>query len=294
MDRPGAMGQFRPLLRAVRRRWVAVDRWAVWLQLGVAVLRRPPVLVYTVGKVGSTALGDAIEATTGRPVINVHRVTPAARRAAEAERALESLAGRAHEDWSGAFAHAMFRAGNGRRRGSWDVVTGVRDPVALQVSLFFQIGLECGHFTADEQRLGVEPNELGRRFAAFSSSLAGSDWFRDELRPTTGIDVYATDFPWAEGVQLIEQPPFRLLVVRREDLKERGAKALGMFLDTPGSVLLPSSNVGATKAYGALYQTFVDQVRLPAELLDRCYCEPFVRHFYSSSEIAAMRRRWDR
>ncbi len=294
MDRSGPMRQFRRVLRAARDRWAAVDRWALWLQLGIAVLRRPPVLVYTVGKVGSTALGNAVEVTTGRPVINVHRVTPAGRRAAEAQRALQVLPRRGREDWKGAFAYAMFRARTGRRRGSWDVVTGVRDPMALQVSLFFQIGLEFGHFTEDEQHLGVEPNELGRRFSAFSSSLAGSDWFRDELRPTTGIDVYATDFPWAEGVQVIEQPPFRLLIVRREDLTEKGAKALGMFLDAPGSVALPSSNVGATKSYAALYRTFVDHVRLPKELLDRCYGEPFVHHFYSPSEIAAMRRRWDR
>lgn len=293
MDHSEAIGPFRHLVRAARRRWIVLDRWIVWLRLGIRVLRQPPVLVYTMGKVGSTTMAHAIETATGRPAIHVHRlVTPAARRAGE--RASARLGSRhAYEDWRSVFADTMLRARAGKRRGRWDVVTGVRDPVAMQVSLFFQMGLEFGYFTESEQQLGVEPDELCRRFAAFSSRLAGRDWFRDEMLTSTGIDVYATDFPWRKGVQLIEQPPFRVLVVRHEDLTTQGPKALATFLGNPEPLILPRSNVGAEKSYRALYRTFVDQVRLPCELLDRCYSEPLVRHFYSPSEIVAMRRRWE-
>ena len=57
---------------------------------------------------------------------------------------------------------------------------------------------------------------------------------------------------------------------------------------------IPRLNEGAEKEYAAVYRAFKSMIEIPAEYLDRMYGSRMIRHFYTETERASMRAKWDR
>jgi hypothetical protein len=181
----------------------------------------------------------------------------------------------------------------------WRVITLTRDPVARNVSSFFQIGqAQCLLGLSRTGPLPPVADEVVERLGdLFLERFSGHDapltWFDDELKAVLGFDAYATPFPARQGYAIYESDRIDVLVLRVEDLRVRAEQALQEFLGVERFELV-DANTAEEKNYSALYRRFVETVDLPDTYLRRMYDSKYARHFYTEGERAAFRSSWER
>jgi len=276
-------------MSAVRRRLIAH-----WMRIrtlaNLYLRRRPPVVIYQMGKVGSRSLYDSLRSTPGVFVTHVHRMHPGNIAAVAA--AHQARRRRPEKEVVGPLLHA-----HAVERGRpLQVITLVRDPVARNLSAFFQnlaifTDVSVTPMTGPEGKVTGRVAELGELFLTAYPHDVPLTWFDDELGAELGVDVFATPFPQAAGYCEITGSRHRVLVLKLEAGDEIIARAVKEFLDLPQFVL-HRTNVGVEKPYAGLYDDVREKIRLPGEYLERMYSSRLARHFYSAAERAGFRRRW--
>lgn len=189
------------------------------------------------------------------------------------------------------FLQAEFRRSLRGKR--WRVVTLVRDPVARNLSAFFQIGdLFLPEFSqklsAGEWQTATLTDSFLNDFSAHNIPLT---CLEAELGSVLGVDVYAHPFSAEEGWQIIRGDGDDLLILKIERLDEIGERPIGAFLGRDSVPLLPV-NLTSEKEYAKAYREFRNRLFLLEDYLDAMYESRFVRHFYSETEIDSFRRRW--
>ena len=206
-----------------------------------------PVLVFQMGKVGSTAVTRSLRrafaersvAERGSPPRRVYHVHQIAGPAAP-EPPPEDLLRTPHEHrllraWRDAYLLDWIERERARR---WQVVTIVRDPMARNLSAFFQgcevAALEGGRWQFRSERYGVElvvaESEPGPLLEAFVERFPHErplDFFDTQLAALFGIDVFAQPFPREAGWAVCRSERCETLLLRLEDLREAGPSALG-------------------------------------------------------------------
>ena len=255
-------------------------------------LWHPPIVVYSMGKVGSTSL----QVTLGslrlpNPVFHVHFLSWDRLRAADTCRwgfgpgPLEHL-----EDSK----HLQIFADHTWGRVRWRVITLVRDPVARLVSDLFQNSLDIPQLRGrgGEDLADAAVEVLRDRLEAFDETTDYvCTWFDRELKAVFDFDVFDAPFDPATGFAAYAAPNADILLIRLEDLSRRGPEALEAFLGA-GEVRILNANqaVGRTTrdAYGAL----LDKLALPDSTLSSVYGSRFARHFYSPDELEGFKTRW--
>lgn len=225
-----------------------------------------PVLVYQMGKVGSTSVRSSLAATYPGLSVNTH----------------DFFAG--HHNW---MVRRLYRAVT-EEGAPLDVITLIREPVGRNISAFFEnyerdtgVSFRKSDFTVVQLRdlfLANYPHDLPL------------EWFENHVERNFGIDVYASPFP-ERGYATYERGPVRLLVVRAEIPDAVKEEAIREFLDLQAFQLV-RANVGDEKIYADQYKAFKREVRLPAEYLDRMCTSRYFNHFYSQDVIEEVRRRW--
>jgi len=272
-----------------------------------------PVIVYTVGKVGSSSVAATLSsAGYNRPVAHVHWLQLAhlerderhykyrARQYFGRQRVARLLP---YYIWLGkSLNRAIARA---PREKTWDVITMVREPVARNVSAFFQ-NLEPRFDVWPEEAFTGRPVEetadwlIDLFLAAYveDRSFAEEDgnpltWFDIELNPTFGVDVFASRFMIERGFQTYSSSNARILLMRLEDLDRVGRSALEGFLSTR-LTSLSKANDAIAKAYANVYRAFKERIRLPAWYLEQLYSSRYCRHFYSEAELGEFKKFWDK
>jgi len=246
-----------------------------------------PVLVYQMGKVGSRAVFEALAALPVRPPALYHFHELCGLDALEhALVQLGDAPARALEFVREAQAvRASFLAGEPLH---WKVVTLVRDPVARNLSSFFY---DITRYVPDFYEREPSSAELLEAFLTRPDHDTPLAWFEQQAEPLLALDVYAAPFPRERGYALLHSERVAWLTLRAEDLATRLAPAAHALLGIP-DLACAKTNAGHEKPYGAAYQRFLSEARLPAAYLDRMYDSRFARHFYDAGEREGMRRRW--
>ncbi len=282
-----------PLL--VRARW----RWQCFL---AERRSQQPVVVYQMGKVGSTAIAASLRAaSSGLQVHHVHTLTQAGIDAREA--IYQEIIRHSHSTYFPRARHLMVsrylkrqldaRRGHPARYKNqrWKVITLLRDPVARNISGFFQtIDSEIPDFTQRYQREPALLEQAMTRFVDQSAQDESLAWFDEEILPALGIDVYAEPFPWAQGYAIYSTELVDLLVLRLEDLPRVGSEALDKFLKV--DVPIVKANEAATKDYAEAYRAFQEGLTLPEAYVQHQYASKLAQHFYSPAELEAFREKW--
>jgi Putative capsular polysaccharide synthesis protein len=248
----------------------------------------PPVLVYTAPKVASTAVSAALQAA-GQTVFHVHTISAAGMR--DLREAMRRR-GLAHlkwgslrpEDLGNTLASELIGPRHPAR-----IVSLVRDPVARNVSLYFEL-LDLLWQTERAH----EHVPLGRLLAEFHERFRherGVEWFDKEFKPVLGLDVYEHPFPHDKGHQRIDSGPYEVLIMRH-DLDDRVKEKCLSELVGVGAVSLTPRNVSSRKPYADVYREFLRRVELPEDYVDRLLDSKYARHFYGPEELARFRARW--
>lgn len=254
-----------------------------------------PILVYQMGKVGSSSVTSTLHALVPQiAVYHVHHLTNDGIKDNE----LHSIAAKRAFPGPG-YYHAkqiqqkLLKHAGGKR---WRLIALTRDPVARNLSGFFQ---RISLWSAD----AIRRFSTGERKSLFDELLGiflsayphhkPHDWFNAELENVFGIDVYETKFDRASGYGIYHGVNADLLIIRMEDISSCYRKALYSFLhtDTSHQPLLRANESGQ-KEYSELYREFLGWISLPEEYLEDQYATRYSRHFYSAAELKLFRQKW--
>ncbi len=244
-------------------------------------------LLHQMGKVGSSSVRDTLRSMDGVCVFQTHWCN---------ERNLAHRAGIVHEDRRisnryGDRDHfgAMLHHRVIEPRGASKVITMVRDPIARNVSSYFQHLDEIWGVRKAHER--IELDELLRGFHEVFEHDEPLTWFDTEIRDLFDIDVFASAFDRERRWSVLEADPWSVLVMRADLPDDGKQQAMQELLGCPVPVL-SRSNVGEDKGYASVYTAFKDRLELPSAYLDRFYDAPVTRHFFTDEEIDRLRRRW--
>lgn len=284
--------QIRRFGRPLRRASLSVDK-AMTGRETRQTLGEDPILIFSMGKTGTSSLYAALGHASGRPVLKAHALSrDGIARRTEKELRL-GVSSRPRFWWScetiaDAFAEIESDAAPVR---PWDLLCGVRDPIALAVSDHFYGLQRQGNIGLDPWLCGDNRTHAMAIEENLTANFIDRDWFRDELEATTGIDVYAQPFP-STGFAEYSHAPFRALVIRNEDLAATGPRAIAEFLGLDAPLLIERENVGQRDDADAPYRRFLDAGHLGAAVVDAVYETAMARHFYTETERASLRVRW--
>ncbi len=257
------------------------------------------VIVYQMGKVGSTTVLKSLQALKNLNVYHVHTLT--ANGIQNVEQMYERRFYRTRNIYEHLLESQYLRQQLDKGlecKKKWKVVTLVRDPIAKNISSFFQ------HL---ESRLGYEYHKkiecmkiediIDELMELFLKRLDGHEksltWFERELKPVFGIDVFSREFSRENGYEIYEAEHADVLIIKLENLNKCAGDAFKKFLSISEFNLL-ASNVGSNKSYSNIYQRFLDCIVLPESYIDKMYTAKYVCHFYSEEEIEAFKRKWRR
>ncbi len=260
--------------------------------------KKQPVVLLTMGKVGSSTVWRRLNAANlqdGYVIFRGHFLTPRGnqffRSVIEAgyggrhrlpNKAKRMIAG--NEALSHAFAHHLSSS-------RLKVVTVVRDPVATNLSGFFQNHFWWPKHLLDACHSGApaiaEP--LRHVFMNNYPHNLPVKWFDYELLSLAPLAK--NGFPHERGYQILSGPYVDVLVLRLENLNDVFNLALSEFLGIPITTH-DSANLATDKWYSDVYKSFLNRMKLPESYLNKLYSHQCVRYFYSDSEIASFMERW--
>jgi glycosyltransferase involved in cell wall biosynthesis len=253
-----------------------------------------PIIVYNMAKVGSRSIVDTLNTLKlGVPVYHRHVLHDLENMEKHIKETNPDHAATLNEIGEGIKLRKMIDDDTEKK---WKLISLVRDPIARNVSRFFQ-SIEYEEILPNARKLlesgSASIEDLLDIFLNKWERSSGLVWFDKQLEPVFNIDVYEKPFPWDKGYDDFHKGRFSLLVIRLEDLDKCGEQALQEFLGLP-TVKLTKSNVGADKWYKSAYKDFISQLTLPDNYLDEMYNSKFARHFYSEKELKAFRAKWSR
>lgn len=244
------------------------------------------VLIYQMGKVGSSSIYASLRGMGIPGVYHSHRMNPdnISRIRAEHRRLGipappgDALGLRLYRKVICSQAHVR-------------VICPVRDPISRNMSAFFQNQLR---YWGEHLRTTWEDREVAPLIEQFLNEYDHDvplTWMDLELKQTLGIDVYAHPFPRETGILEIESGVRRLLLFKCEIDDKAKEDALRRFIDLP-SFVLRNQNVSRSKRYAETYAAFRSAVHLPPAYIERICESRFTKHFYTEDEIRKMRDKW--
>lgn len=231
----------------------------------MSTLLHAPIYLFQMGKVGSSSLRATLAERWPGPVFHGH--------------GFEKL------------------CDNGKRVASWRlrlrlpilVISPVREPIARNVSAFFQnFHRDTGFQFADRTWTSAELKELFLKHCRHNVPL---EWFDRHLRTAFGVDVFARPFDVDRRWSTYRHRSVRVLVYRADLDRDEQLRVVSRFV---GRTIDRWSydNVAEDKDYAALYADFCATVRLPTSYV-RVMCESrYCRQFWSAEEIAQTSARW--
>lgn len=251
---------------------------------------RGAVFVYQMGKVGSMSVVTELERRNlGKPVIHSHMLNDLDRIAQVSCKIYPNPVGVLYEVNRGKTIRKWMAEAPPDVR--WQVITMAREPVGRNVSAFFQTieqlipnieaRLAAGELFADE---------LHDVFVHMFNSDAPEHWFTGQLEPVFGVDVLESPYDFEKGYQICQGERADVLAIRMEDLQRSIGPAMKQFMgleDFPAR----RENTAEQKYYADIVRMF-KRLPLPESYVDRMYCTPYARHFYTEQEIEILRSKW--
>jgi hypothetical protein len=249
--------------------------------------RRAPLLVYQMGKVGSTSVEGSLRAAAiEMPVFHLHLLSPT-----EIAKDEALYYGRTPRFYSAShlpITEHLFNSYYIRRRiekgelgtpTKWKIITLTRDPIARNISGFFEgLPFRLPQVYRRLRAKSIEPNELIECFFQTYDHDVPLRWFDDELKSVFGIDVYSSDSPKDKGYQIVRGKVADALVIRLESLRQCANTAVAEFLDLR-HFELTRANEGSKKEYAAYYSRVLESMVVPASYIDMMYNSRYATFF---------------
>jgi len=251
-------------------------------------LTAPPILIYQMGKVGSTTVYDSLRAAAlPNAIFHLHFISGDFRENKKNLKAVGIDPPPYHFYLGDAVRKVLPRP--------CKIISLVRDPIAVVVSGVFQ----NPYFANEEIRTATGTIDHEKALKYLESELSDqsaysyvNDWFDREPKQAFGIDVFSQPFPVNVGYTIYGKADVEALVIRLEDLVQKGPKAISDFLNLEKPLVLKQGNARTESRDGEAYQHTLKKLRLNELVCREIYSSKFVRHFYSETMIEQFISKW--
>lgn len=240
--------------------------WAGLLFLPKKLRRAAPVIVFQMGKVGSTSIYRSLRKHYEGVVLNIHRFFPGH-----------------HNPQVRRLYHLT--VSNGR---PLKVISLTREPIGRNVSAFFQNFEKDTGVPYAKANFSIE--ELKEIFLSNYEHELPLKWFDKNILANFGIDVFAAPFP-GNGISTYSNNNIELLVMRVEIPDHEKIKAIAGFLGLD-RFPLQNTNIGEEKDYSKTYIEFKRKVKFSSDYIQKMTRSKYFNHFYSKEAINEARKKW--
>lgn len=221
-----------------------------------------PILIYQMGKVGSTSILDSITSRWNGPVLHSHHLN----------------------DPQEKYIYQNQYCKNK----PFYLISLTREPISRNISAYFQ---NLAYFTKGTPGKGpASTNLLIENFLHKYPHDLPLTWFQNHLERNFDINVFEHPFP-DEGFTTMSRDNLKVLIMRAETDDKAKEKAVSSFLQIP-NFKLSRSNVGSNKEYAKIYKNFKATLKLSPAYLDRMYGSRYFKHFYSGQIGLELSDRW--
>lgn len=269
-----------------------------WSRLSLRVAlrnvdRQTPIIVYQMGKVGSSTVVSTLEnLNLPNPVLHVHTLV-ADRLIAAKER--QRASSRPFLD-DHLIASSILVSRLSKDRFPCRIITLTREPISRAISFAF----EDWHKKLPSAHRGNGNLDSAAMKAAVEVLLSNgghhadpSQWFDDEVKSVFGLDVFAQPYDDQRGYATIRADDVSLLILRMEDLNRSLPGALADFLGLDaGKIAMSRANESDSKWYSDCSNEVRQKFRLPKARLDSILSSRYIRHFYAN-DVDRLRARWE-
>lgn len=271
----------------------------MWLfHPGIARLESP-LLIYQMGKVGSTTINRLLKASQlDQPIYKIHVLSKAGIKDAQQHYKQINKINK-NFDWNRAqhvFESEILRKEilkNSKPR-NWRIITLTREPIARNISSFFsRIDLYFPDFQRKISSGLIPVNDIIDVFLKEFSHDRPLEWFDLELKNVFKIDVFSSEFYQPQGYKIYKKDNIDLLLIKLESLDKHAKKAFKEFLDIE-IMNIEDRNVSNQKYYSDIYKKFKESIILPEGYIEKLYSSKYTKHFYSAEEIHSFKLKWMR
>jgi hypothetical protein len=252
----------------------------------------PPVLIYQMGKVGSSTVHASLN-QLGIPNYEVHLLSSdTILETEEYYRQLPHTAMPGHLQTS-KYLSELIEKTRGKIR--WKVVTLVREPVSRVISNTYEnlgdVMPDIVDYTAEESISNILEYicKLIRNFDESSDYVC--TWFDREIKAVFGFDIYSAEYNKFNGYQIFRTDIADILLMRLESMNQCHKQAFYELLGTKEFQLI-NANIGREKPYRMSYKRLLHEISFPMQDLDRIYSSRYAKHFYGANEIKDLKDKW--
>jgi hypothetical protein len=243
---------------------------------------RPRILVYQMGKVGSSSIFYSLKKKRLRGVYHVHRLN------------IENIKKIRHTN-----THPLFKEPTKTgeelcpifsvKPNKIKIITMTRDPIARNISAFFENLNIFEYHDSYQEKVSIDG--LNNLFLDNYSHDIPLNWFDIEIKNVLEIDVFKHYFCKSKGHSIINNKNIELLIIKCEIDNEIKTQVIKRFLNLRKFKLI-NANIGTQKKYSNYYQKFKDSIKLPREYINKMYDSKYSQHFYSGEEIVNFKKKW--
>lgn len=236
-----------------------------------------PVLIYQMGKVGSSTVHQTLQ-EAGVNSVHVHYINETHWQEGAKMYTENDVTVPAHFHKGRLLRHWINWADRQIR-----VVSLVRDPIARHVSEAFEFSHLRG-LPTDKPSNALR--ELKNRLTSENALGYPYSWYDREFSPMFGVDVLDYPFNREEGFGRITQKNADILILTLEQLENLVPTVLSDFIGKPLEV--KRDRVRTDEVYAQVK----DNLTLPEDTVRRLYDHPWMRHFYTERDIEQFVERW--
>ncbi|MDJ0578269.1 MAG: putative capsular polysaccharide synthesis family protein [Xenococcaceae cyanobacterium MO_234.B1] len=241
-------------------------KWVDQLYFERQLRRATPVLVYQMGKVGSSSIYRSLLKQYAGVVLHSHSFS------------LNHEAPKIRRLFHWAIVNAR----------PLKVISLTREPIGRNVSAFFQNFERVTGVPYAEANFSIK--ELKAIFLSNYKHEIPLKWFDNNILANFGIDVFSTPFP-ENGISTYSNNNIELLVMRLEISDNEKITAINNFLGLD-RFQLHNTNIGKKKGYSKTYKAFTSKVKFSPDYIDKMCDSKYFNYFYSKEAINAARKKW--
>ncbi|WP_199454735.1 putative capsular polysaccharide synthesis family protein [Vibrio owensii] len=244
-----------------------------------------PVLIYQMGKVGSSALEKSIPNS-----LHLHDLM-----SIEAGKQISPVRAQLHKPVTNHVKRILKRAimvNMLKRKQQVRIISLVREPVGRNISMFFQslpFWMADKYLKDDSAVRSERPQLLHEAFEEHVNHQYPLQWFDNEIKALTGIDVFAQPFDQELGYQTYQNRNFSLMVIRIDKL-DQSQQAISEFLQQEVTVV--HENQADNKWYSPLIKEFKSSYQPKSEFVEEMLSSTLTRHFFTAPEIEKFKQKY--
>lgn len=250
------------------------------------------ILIYTMRKVGTVSIKDALDESLGINNLYLHSLNPIGGKEEFVNEI--NLNNRSISPYYKKAASLI--KDNIKNEKKLKVITAVREPIARNLSfMFYNLQLF----------LGLNSNLVNTQNSKFAFTEIFEDiyyqkinhdyflnWFDIELKNSLGIDIYEYPFDKKKGYSIIKKNNIELLILKIEYL-DNCVQIIKEFTGAD-KFELKRKNSADSYWYKPIYDSYKEEFIPNEEHLYKLYNSRFMKYFYSKDEITKFYKKWRR